>query len=239
VQGSNQISINQSSIVRLLGAIAFILVIASIGGQLILFLTGHQHWLTDLFNVDIEQNIPTLFSVFLLLFAALLLAIITAIKKKQRDSHVMYWTILSSGFLFMAIDEAVSMHEKLLLPSAQLLYLLGATPGHYGFFAFAWVAHGIALVIVLALFFWRFLLCQPRIIRNRFLVAGIIYIGGAIGMEMIGGRYFELHGANLTYRMLSNCEEGMEMAGVIFFIRALLLYINDYYEEVRFHFDGL
>lgn len=239
MQNHNQIALSPSSIVRLLGTIAFILVLASIGGQLILFFTGHKHWLINLFNLEFEQNIPTWFSVFILLFAAGLLAVITALKRNQKDPHVLYWAILSFGFLFMAIDEAVSIHEKLLLPSAQLLYLLGATPGHYGFFAFAWVVPAIAIVIVLALFFLRFLFGLPPKTRFRFLVAGTIYIGGAIGMEMIGGRYVESHGdATLTYIMMSTVEESMEMAGVIYFIWALLLYIADHYEQVRFRFDG-
>jgi hypothetical protein len=114
---------------------------------------------------------------------------------------------------------------------------MGAAPGHYGFFAFAWVVPGIMLVIVLALFFLRFLFSLPLKTRLRFLFAATIYLGGAIGMEMVGGRYFEVHGATLMYSMLSTIEEGMEMAGAIFFIRALLLYIADYYEEVHFRFD--
>ena len=239
MQKLNQISLNPSSIIRILAGITLFLILASIAGQLMLFFTGHKHWLIDFFNLEFEQNLPTWFSVFLLLFAALLLAVITAIKKNQSDHYLLYWAILSFGFLLMAIDEAVSIHEKLLVPSAQFLCLLGATPGHYGYFAFAWVVPAIALIVVLALFFMRFLFSLPVKTRLRFLVAGIIYIGGAIGMEMIGGWYFELHGsANLTYIMTSTVEESMEMAGVVIFIRALLLYIDDNYEEVRFRFDG-
>ena len=48
--------------------------------------------------------------------------------------------------------------------------------------------------------------------------------GGAIGVELIGGRYLELHGVeNLTYAMITTVEESLEMAGVIIFIWALLV----------------
>jgi predicted SAM-dependent methyltransferase len=235
----NHMPLNSSRIVSLLGASAFLLVLASIGGQLIHFLAEYKHWLINLFNVELEQNIPTWFSVFLLLFAAGLLAVITALKRNQKDSHMLYWAVLTFGFLFMAIDEAVSIHEKLLLPSAQLLNHLGAIPGHYGIFAFAWVVPAIALIILFGLFFVKFLFNLTAKTRLRFLVAATLYIGGAIGMEMIGGRYVELHGsANMTYTMFSALEESLEMVGVIVFIRALLLYIADHYKEVRFHFNG-
>lgn len=234
---SNQISLNPLSIVRVLGAVAFLLVLASTGGQLTAYLTGHDHvyGLVRLFYFDAEQNIPTFFSTFLLLFAALLLAVITVLKRNRTASHVSHWAILSFGFLFMAADEAVSLHERLVEPTRKLL-----GGGKLGVFYFAWVIPGIALVIVLALFFLRFLLRLPTKTRLTFLMAAILYIGGAIGFELIGGRYAELHGLqNLTYGMIATVEESLEMAGVIIFIWALLAYIADNHKEVRCRFDGV
>ncbi len=71
------------------------------------------------------------------------------------------------------------------------------------------------------------------------MIAAILYIGGAIGFEMIQGRYSELHGEdNLMYNMIAAVEESLEFAGVIVFIYALLKYIADNYKEVRFQFDN-
>lgn len=231
----NEISLNPSSIARVLGAVAFLLVLASIGGQLTVYLTGHDHvfGLVALFYVDLEQNIPTFFSMFLLLFAALLLAVITVLKSNGMASHVSHWAILSFGFLFMAVDEAVSLHERLVEPIRRLL-----SNGNLGVFYFAWVLPGIALVLVLAPFFLRFLLHLPTKMRVTFLMASTLYLGGAIGFELIGGRYVELHGSsNLTYSMIATVEESLEMAGVIIFIWGLLVYIADNHKEVRFRFD--
>jgi hypothetical protein len=70
-------------------------------------------------------------------------------------------------------------------------------------------------------------------------VAAILYIGGAIGVELIGGRYAELHGEeNWTYSMITTVEESLEMAGLIVFIWALLEYCADNYKEVRFRFEA-
>ena len=71
-------------------------------------------------------------------------------------------------------------------------------------------------------------------------MAATLYIGGAIGVELIGGRFAELHGKrNLTYHLLTTVEESLEMGGVILFIWALLVFIADKYKEVAFRFEGV
>ncbi len=196
----NQISLNPSAIARILGAVAFLLVLASIGGQFSKFVLGHDYLkgFVPLFYVDHERNIPTFLSVLLMLFAALLLAAIAVLDGNQRITHVSKWAILSFGFLFMAFDEAFQLHERLISPVRTLL-----DDSNLGVYYFAWVIPGIALVLVLGLFFRRFLLHLPATPRLRFLMAGSLYIGGAIGVELIGGRYAELHGIqNWTYSMI-------------------------------------
>lgn len=232
----NQISLKPSTIARILGAVACLLVLASIGGQFSKFVLGHDtlNWLVRLFYVDMEKNIPTFFSVLLLIFSSLLLAIITLINRKKRTVHVLKWAILSSGFMYLAYDEAFQVHEKLIKP---IRILLGGD--NLGVFYFAWVIPGIALVLVLALFFLRFMLHLPTKTRLSFLVAVILFIGGAIGVELIGGRYAELNGTqNLMYSMIATIEESLEMGGLIVFIWALLRYCDDNYEEVRFWFGA-
>jgi hypothetical protein len=231
----NQIRLNPSSMARALGVVAFLLVLVSTGGQLTAYWTGHRDFygLVQLFNLDAEQNIPTFFSTFLLLFAALLLAVIALIERNRGASQVSYWAILSFGVLLMAVDEFVCIHERLVDPVRRLL-----GGGHLGVFYFAWVIPGIALILLLAVFFLRFLLHLPAKTRLTFLLAGALYIGGAIGFELIEGRHVELHGAqNLTYLVIATIEESLEMAGVVIFIWALLAYIADTHKEVRFRLD--
>ncbi len=233
---SNQITLNPYSIIRILGLVAFLLIIASIVGQLMTHLTGHGHiyGLVPLLNLDNENNIPTFFSSFLLLFAALLLMVITILARNSKASYVSGWAILSSGFLFMAFDEAFSLHEELNEPTRTLL-------GNdiHGVFYYSWVIPAIPLVLVIALFFLKFLLYLPAKTRLNFLIGAILYIGGAIGIEMIGGFYASLYGTyNLTYSMIVTVEESLEMAGSIIFIWALLEYIADKHKEVRLMFDS-
>jgi hypothetical protein len=215
-----------------LGAVAFLLVLLSIAGQFAKLVLGPVFLpgLVSLFYVDVEQNIPTYFSVWLILCAAFLLTVIARRSGQQRMPHASQWTILSSGFLFMALDEAFQFHERLNIPFGMLL-----GDGSLGVFYFAWVIPGIALVFVLGLYFLRFLLHLPAATGLSFLMAAIIYIGGAIGVELIGSRHAELHGyENWMYSMIATLEESLEMTGLIVFIWALLKYCADNLKEVRF-----
>jgi hypothetical protein len=58
------------------------------------------------------------------------------------------------------------------------------------------------------------------------ILAGAIYVGGALGMEMAAGVYDERHGYNTaTTAVLSTIEETMEMVGLVVFIHALMQYL--------------
>ena len=231
-----KISLEASVIARTLGMVAVLLVLASVGGQFSKFVLGHDYLkgLVPLFFVNSEQNIPTFFSVLLMLFITLLLAVIAALNLKQRAPHTSKWVILSFGFLYMAFDEAFQIHEKLTLPVRTLM-----GDDNLGVFYFAWVIPGIALVLILGLFFLRFLLHLHARTRLRFLTAAAIYIGGAIGVELIGGGYAEIYETqNITYSVITTVEESLEMAGLILFIWALFKYFADNYKELRVTFHA-
>lgn len=212
---------------------AVLLVLVSTGGQLIKYLAGHDEalGLISLTFVGNERNFPTLFSVFILAFAALCCAVIAVLAKKRRDPDPSRWAILSFGFLYLAFDEALSLHERLSVP---VRALLGS--GTLGFRHSFWTIPAILGSIALGLFFLGFLLRLPAKTRFLFLTAAFLFIGGAAGMEIIGGNYAESHGGdqNLTYAMIATVEESLEMGSVILFIYALLAYIAENYGEVRF-----
>jgi hypothetical protein len=234
--GNDQIVLNRSLMVRTLGAIAGFLVLANIGGQLTKYLTGHNkvYGLVQLFDLDRENSIPTYFSASLLLFAALLLWIIGVMKRKSRGPYALQWTILAFTFLYLAVDEAGGIHELLNRPTKELLGNLTAGT----FYAAWWVIPGATIALVFGLSFLKFFLHLPSEIRLIVLLAAILYIGGAIGVELIGNLSVDRHGReNLTYNMIVTLEETLEMAGVITFARALLIYIETNYGEVRFRFE--
>lgn len=227
----NRITFIPRKITQTLGIAAAFLVLASVTGQLVKYLGGHDfvYGLIRLFYVDYENTVPSFFSASLLLMAALLLALIATLKQAAHATYRFQWALLSCTFLFMAIDEAASIHEMLIGP---MRGLLGQEAR--GVFFFAWVIPGIAVVMIFGLFYLQFLLHLPVKTRGNVVLAATLYLGGAIGMELIGGRYADVHGMdNLTYSMAATVEESLEMAGVIIFIYALLHYIADNYREIR------
>lgn len=231
----NQISLRPSLVARSLGLVALALVLASTAGRLAAHLIPNPYVrrAAVMFDVDSEGNFPAAFSALLLLSAAFLLATITILERRRAGSPVWHWATLSIGFFFMAFDEAFAFHERL---TTVVRDWLGG--GHLGIFNFAWVVPGIALVLVLGLFFARFLACLPVKTRTSFLIAAMFYLGGAIGLELVGGLFFELHGpSTFTYNLITTIEESMEMTGAIIFIWALMVYMAANYRDVSFRFE--
>ena len=59
------------------------------------------------------------------------------------------------------------------------------------------------------------------------LLAGFVYVAGAMGIESIGGYYFELAGRrDLIFGLLSMGEESFEMIGLAIFVYAITSYID-------------
>lgn len=221
---------------RVLVGVAIFLVVVSTVGQLCKFLlrVKDPHGWIQLFDVSIERNIPTFFSALLLLMISLQLAAITALRRNTRDRDTRKWAVLSIGFLYMAYDEAFHVHENLVGPMRSLL-----GEGSLGVFYFAWVIPGIAVVLLLGLYFLGFLRRLPAASRRAFLISAGLYLGGCIGIEMLDGYYVERHGSeNLGFNLLSSLEESLEMAGLISFLHALWSYLTTNHSTVLLQFKG-
>jgi hypothetical protein len=198
----------------------------------VVHVTGHDYimGLVPMFYVDAEQNVPTLFSVALLLIAALHLFVIASLERDRGSKWVPHWTVLGLGFLFIAADEFISLHEKLTTPIRAIAGGVAGDAFYYG-----WVAVGLPLVLFLGVFFWRFLTALPALPRWRFLIAGALFVGGALFLEVLGGMTAARWGAmSVTHSILATLEETLEMLGSILFVRALMLYMQQEFGGVRF-----
>lgn len=189
-------------------------------------LPGNQvNILMTFFYFDKEYNLPTYFSSIILFTAAALLGYIFHLKSGRKDSYSRYWAVLSLGFLFMSIDEYVGFHEIL---NISLQENTNLSTSLSGWLYFPWVIAGTGVVIAVGLLFYRFLLHLNPQSRKQFLLAGLLYVGGGIGFELVGGYLTANYGGRETffYSLVSHTEEILEMAGVSYFIYALLLYIT-------------
>jgi hypothetical protein len=180
-----------------------------------------------LFNVDIEKNIPTLFSYLILLLATSLLAIISNIKKIQGDQQAGLWWLMTGIFFYLATDEILESHEYLAIVLRKAFNLSGI-------FWYAWIIPFSVAILLLCILFYRFVFFYlPAPVRKMFITSGVIYISGALGMEMIGAWFFTHYGNDhLNWVILTSIEECLEMFGIIYFIQTLLLYSQQYLGSV-------
>ena len=74
-------------------------------------LNSDSEILSKYFNFDQEANFPSLYSALALGFSSYLLIIIATLKRADRSRFAQKWKTLSYIFLFLAIDEACSIHE--------------------------------------------------------------------------------------------------------------------------------
>jgi hypothetical protein len=177
--------------------------------------------LLDLFDFAIEGNIPTLYSAVAILLCSALLALITYTEWHKPESKRSYWLGLTMLFLFLAIDEGVAIHEAI---GSYLERYLHAE----GFLYFMWVVpYGIAVVMI-GLVFLKFVRELPKNTQTRFVMAGVIYLVGVLGIEMLGAREADLHDTyTVLYSVLYTLEEMLEMLGIVIFIYALLSHITE------------
>jgi hypothetical protein len=214
-----------------LAGVALLLVLASIASQAIQYGLRPELFrnLIRFFYVEAEANLPTCFASALLLISALLVLAIAALKRKEQAPFARHWAVLSATFLFMAIDETASLHELLTYP---LRDMLGVPVS--GLLYFTWVVAGLAGSAVFAGVFLNFFRHLPARFRMLVVLAAGLFLGGAIGMEMVGGSYASRHGSsNFTYSMLATLEESMELAGSILFIYTWLTYLEWHFGAVR------
>ena len=176
--------------------------------------------LVEWFDLDLEDNIPSLYSAFAILICSSLFFIIASYKPKPFDYEKLCWFGLGIIFFFLAIDETFQVHEA-----------IGDITEDYvdatGFLYFPWVIpYGFA-VIVFILFYLKYLLGLPKKTAILFILSGVIYLTGAVILDMLGGREAELHGyESVAYYILYTVEEFFEMIAIVILIYALFAYIE-------------
>lgn len=169
-----------------------------------------------LFHLNREGNLPTLFSTLLLLGCAAVSAIAAADDRRRGRWGSRYWTGLVLVFAFMALDEAASIHERIGAGVQARVDTAGALH-------FAWVMpYGLIAAFILLLYL-RFLARLPRSSGLGLVLAGALYVGGALGVEIFQGLTVEASGyGSLALELSFLVEEPMEMLGTTFFIYTVL-----------------
>jgi hypothetical protein len=209
-------------IAQALCAVVVSLVGLSLAGQISKYLLGHP-WLCGFvpaFYVDGESNVPTWYSSIALAMAGGLLTLVACAKFAERDRFRAHWLALALIFFALSADEVAMLHEYPIDPLRRTLDAGGAL-------YYPWVLPGMAFVIAVGIGFARFLLHLPHETRRGMVLAGAIFVGGAIGVEMVSGVVADRMGEeNFAYALVITLEEACEMLGVVLLIYTLARYIE-------------
>jgi hypothetical protein len=237
IEKRTRITLNSRNIVILLSTITILLVVAHLVTIAMPYIfEGFEHGLVrllfSLFFLDGEGNVPAIFSTWLFLLNAVIFLIVWKAACLSGDSHKI-WLFLSSVFIFLALDESISIHERLIDPLRQAL---GAT----GIFYYAWIIPygvGVVLLAIIAIpVFWRM---QKRI-RFWFGLSAATYLVATIGLEMISGKYLVMMNEqkDIVWIFMVTVEESLEMVGLIILVYAQLLLLRDKYNGFLIDMPG-
>lgn len=169
-----------------------------------------------LFRLSGEGNAPSAFSALALVAAALAAARNTqagALREGERAG----WRIFAILLTFMAIDEAIQIHEIMRAVGARLS---AVSP----WLAFSIYPYGL-VALGLAVFLFRFWMRQSRAVMVGIALGGICYVVAAVGLELVEDRMFAAGIGNYDTRMgaAAAVEELGEMVAVALFLRAFLV----------------
>lgn len=173
-------------------------------------------------NLNAERSYPNWYSSLGLAVASAFLGAVSwgLLRLKRRD-FIAHWLFLSATFALLSADEIVGLHESL---NSVMRGLRQFT----GYLHFSWVIPIGIGVLLFGLAYLRFLAALPPRRRNQFVAAGAIYVLGALGMEMIGGKIRELYTRDSTaYVLCYHLEEFFELCGVALFNAALIEHLAD------------
>ncbi len=222
-----------SRVALAVGGVAVALWVANILILVSRFGFGYERiWgLEAMFYMDYESNVPALFSSCLFLLNAALLAIIGYLKRVSGESY-RPWVLLALIFCFLSVDEIARIHERLNEPVRIALDTGGV-------FYFAWIIPYGILAVLLAVIYLPIIWPLGRRLRYLFILSGSLYVGGAVGIEMIEGVLADgFHSdkeawyETVWFQISVTCEEALEMAGLIVFMYTLMLLIQNEYKNL-------
>lgn len=214
-----QISVSVMGLLKVVSALILLFAVATLLKGLAQYV-GSDGWATALSPMDsgAELSVPTWFSAALLGMCGLVAWLIAGATRRSTTDGRM-WLLLSVVLTAMSLDEVAGLHERTIQP-------LRAALDTSGLLHFAWVIPGAiaAAAFAVAMFpFWR---RQPRRTRLGMLVAGCLFVGGAVGLEMVSGLFMTRFGPGPATAITSLFEEFLEMAGSTVLLGVLLTHLR-------------
>jgi hypothetical protein len=135
-----------------------------------------------------------------------------------KDSR--YWLVLSTGFLYLSIDESIDLHGMLTNPLRSFFHA-------GGFLFYTWVIPGFIVCLILAVYFFPFFMRLSNRYKILFGLSIFLFVGGAVVLEVVTA-YFDpkAGGFSLLVAILGTVKQAMEWVGELVFLYSLSDYIR-------------
>lgn len=180
---------------------------------------GSVFGLVRLFNLDAEANIPTFFSSLNLALCGFLLVATGVFARNSGRPFFFSWLLLGLGALFVAIDEAAQIHELL---DSNTEWTGGLLQGEDS----PWVIVYTLIALGFAVAALRLFLHLPRRYQVLFGTGAALFVGGSVGLEVVGAMQLVDAGKTAFYAIVNGSEEVIEMAAVTLVNASILSYIR-------------
>jgi hypothetical protein len=166
------------------------------------------------FHLDNEISVGTWFNSMLLLGVSVSAFWVGRSTELEADRRP--WAVIAVLFFLLSADEVGTIHEQM----SRTVRLRFDLPSYL---QYAWVLPAAAFVLLLTLYFARFVFRQKMHVRNGIVAAAAIYLSGALGFEMLGAHFATMEGKEtLSYILACGFEELLEMCGCIRMIEATI-----------------
>ncbi|MFA9446063.1 hypothetical protein [Egicoccus sp. AB-alg6-2] len=170
--------------------------------------------LVALFHLDSEFNVPSIASVLGLTACGALLLLTGACLRARDLPDATRWRWLGLGFVLLAFDEGARIHERANTVVNELGISLAAL-------RFGWVILGAVAVLALLPIYLPAVLRMPADLRLLAILSAALYVGGAVGVEIVGGLLYDRGTDDPLYQGAVLVEETGEMAGIALFFATL------------------
>lgn len=193
-----------------------------VAGYVLNVLWGSPSWIvTKLIDLDDEGSIATWFSSMQLFVVGLLFLFKSRHANAVELPSAAFFCILGLGFIFLSIDEAAAIHEKINIALKQIA-LMPRFKGDHGIWIYVYVLlAGTFLVLTLRNFIvlWK----HSRRIAFIVVIGLLTFVTGAVLLEIIGYQFLRDDMASWRYVTEVALEEFLEMLGISIVLYGVLL----------------
>ncbi len=197
---------------------------------------GHDYakGFVPMFRLSMEGNVPTVFSTLLLFTLACVLFLVGEGARERGEAGIWRWRALAVVAAALAFDEGGRIHEILDDETGWIDWLIEPS----GALAWPWVIAYGGLTLIMSVIFLPFFLSFPTRYRVIFGAASALFVGGALGFEMLEALADEMGRSAFVYEALCSIEEVMEMSGVAIALVGLASYAEETFGWRRIAFVG-